>query len=81
MTNAMRNRRGDLTGQLNNQPLTKYIVSGFSFLARFLLGFGGFYDNWDRIVQRSVEVNPILYYFKKPMSPVLDPKQMKVVTR
>ena len=32
-------------GTTENQPLTKSIVSGFLFVARFLLGFGGFYDN------------------------------------
>ena len=32
-------RRGDLTGQPDNQSHTIYFVSGFLFVARFLLGF------------------------------------------
>jgi hypothetical protein len=34
--------RGDLTGQPVNQSLTIYFVGDFLFVARFLLGFGGF---------------------------------------
>jgi hypothetical protein len=37
--------REDLTGQHDNQSLTIYFVGDFLFLARFLLGFEGFYDN------------------------------------
>jgi hypothetical protein len=31
----------------HNQPLTRFFVSGFLFVARFLPGFGGIFDNWD----------------------------------
>jgi hypothetical protein len=35
----------NLTGQPDNQSLTIYFVGDFLFLARFLLGFGGFFNN------------------------------------
>jgi hypothetical protein len=36
--------RENLTRQPDNQSLTIIFVGDFSFLARFLLGFEGFYD-------------------------------------
>jgi hypothetical protein len=40
----------DLTGQPDNQSLTIYFVGDFLFVARFLLGFGVFYNNWYEII-------------------------------
>jgi hypothetical protein len=60
MTNEVRHRRGDLTGQPDNQSLTIIFVGDFLFVARFLLGFGGFLDDLFKFKRRSVGGNTIL---------------------
>jgi hypothetical protein len=41
-----------------------YFVSDFLFVARFLSGFGDFFDNLFKFKHRSVVVNTILLLFK-----------------
>ena len=65
MTNAESHRRGDLTGQPANQPLTIFFVSGFLFLARFLLGFWGeFQRNRLKINESRWRITQLLHNIK-----------------
>ena len=64
----------DLTGQPDYQPLTRFFVSGFLILARFLLGFWcGFYDYLFKFKRKYVEVDTILFLIQ---STILLPKEV-----
>jgi hypothetical protein len=59
-----------LTVQPDSQPLTIFLVIGFLFVARFLLGFGGVILIFINL-RRSVAINTILASI--PFLPFMSP--------